>query len=126
VSNLEELLEVYKYLTFGLYAKLLRGRMGAKSVSLYLKDRFGSFSISRSFIFYTNDFLLISKVVENLVEKLFRGYPVSKVGISLNNLKLIDGVQSSLFWDEQQKRFEKLAEFENIFLEVILCCAQRR
>jgi DNA polymerase-4 len=115
VSNLEELLEVYKYLTFGLYAKLLRGRMGAKSVSLYLKDRFGSFSISRSFIFYTNDFLLISKVVENLVEKLFRGYPVSKVGISLNNLKLIDGVQSSLFWDEQRKRFEKLAEFENIF-----------
>lgn len=115
VKDLDELIEVYKYLTFGLYAKLLRGRMGTKSVSLYLKDRFGSFSISRSFIFYTNDFLLISKVVENLVEKLFRGYPVSKVGISLNNLKLIEGVQSSLFWDEQQKKFEKLAEFENIF-----------
>jgi len=115
VKDLDELIEVYKYLTFGLYAKLLRGRMGTKSVSLYLKDRFGSFSISRSFIFYTNDFLLISKVVENLVEKLFRGYHVSKVGISLNNLKLIEGVQSSLFWDEQQKKFEKLTEFENIF-----------
>ncbi len=114
-KDLNELIEVYKYLTFGLYAKLLRGRLGAKSVSLYLKDRFGSFSISRSFIYYTNDFFLISKVVENLVEKLFRGYPVSKIGISLNNLRVIDGVQSTLFWDDYQKRFERLSELENVF-----------
>lgn len=115
VNNLDELLEVYKYLTFGLYSKLLRGKMGAKSVSLYLKDRFGSFSISRSFVFHTNDFLLISKVIESLAERLFRGYPVSKVGISLNNLKVINGIQDSLFWTEEQRKFEKLSELDNVF-----------
>ncbi|AMW33471.2 DNA polymerase IV [Fervidobacterium islandicum] len=115
VDNLDELLEVYKYLTFGLYSKLLRGKMGTKSVSLYLKDRFGSFSISRSFVFHTNDFLLISKVIESLAERLFRGYPVSKVGISLNNLKVINGIQDSLFWAEEQRKFEKLSELDNVF-----------
>jgi len=113
IKSFEELYAVFNYLLFGIYSKLIRGRYGAKNVALYIKDRFGAFSLSHNLAVHTNDFFLLSKVVEDIAKKLYRNYPISKIGISLNNLKIIDSVQCSLFWEEYQRKYEKLAAVGN-------------
>ncbi|MCX7654368.1 MAG: hypothetical protein N2Z58_06820 [Fervidobacterium sp.] len=109
LDNLEEILEIGRYLLFGLYSRLLRYRLGVKTLSAYLKDSFGNFSSSKSLWFYSKDYVLISKILDDLYKGLFSGKPVSKIGLSLNNLKLIENFQESLFWDDITRKFENLA-----------------
>lgn len=115
LENLEEVLEIGKYLLFGLYSKLIRYKMGAKSLSVYLKDSIGKFSISKSLGLYFNDYVFFSKVVEELYRKIYFGRQVNKIGLSLNNLKLLNSFQESLFWDDELKKFEKLINVSNTF-----------
>ncbi|MGB9614417.1 MAG: hypothetical protein ACP5PP_08135 [Fervidobacterium sp.] len=112
--SLEEVLEVGKYLLFAIYSKLIRHKMAAKSISVYLKDSFGVFSTSRSFGVYTNDFVVISKTAENLYKLIYNKRPVVKIGISLNNLKMVDGFQQNLFWKEELEKFKRLANFDKV------------
>lgn len=126
LENLEEVLEIGKYLLFGLYSKLVRYKMGAKSLAVYLKDSVGNFSISKSLGLYSNDYVIFSKFVDQLYRSLYFGRPISKIGLSLNSLKLIGGFQESLFWNEELKKFEKLISVDNAFLAGFFVLKQKK
>lgn len=110
IESLDELLEIGKYLLFSLYSKLLRFKMGAKSLAVYLKDISGSFSVSKSLGIYSNDFILFSNVTEELFKIIYTNRKINKIGLSLGNLKIIDGFQNSLFWNNEIARLEKISE----------------
>lgn len=126
LESLEEVLEIGKYLLFGLYSKLVRHKMGAKSLAVYLKDSVGNFSISKSLGLYSNDYLVFSKVVEELYKSLYSGRPVSKIGLSLNNLRLLNYFQESLFWNEELKRFERLININDTFFAGFFVLKQKK
>jgi len=117
IRSLDEIIEIGKYLLFGLYAKLVRFKMGTKSISVYLKLSNGSFfSTSKSIGNFSNDYVLISKVIEQMYGKLYTSGSVVKIGISLQQLKYLGGFQCSLFWEDELRKFEKIAQLDNVHL----------
>lgn len=110
IQNIDELLEIGKYLLFSLYSKLLRYKMGTKSLAVYFKNISGTFSISKSLGIYSNDFVLLSNVTEKLFKIIYTNRKINKIGLSLGNLKIIDGFQNSLFWNNEIARLEKISQ----------------
>lgn len=117
INSFDEIIEIGKYLLFGLYVKLVRYKMGTKSISVYLKLSNGSFfSTSKSIGNFCNDYILISKIMEQMYRTLYLSGSVVKIGVSLQQLKYLDGFQSSLFWEDELRKFEKIAQLNDIHL----------
>lgn len=117
INSFNEIVEIGKYLLFGLYAKLVRYKMGTKYISTYLKLSNGNFfSTSKSVGSLCNDYILLSKIIEQMYRKLYLSGSVVKIGVSLQQLKYLDGFQSSLFWEDTLRKFEKITQIKDIQL----------
>lgn len=116
-TSFDELFEIENYLLFGIYSKLLRWKMGAKVLSVMFRHSDGTHvATSRSFGVHVTEFVSIKRVLEDLLRKLWDGRSFVKVGLTLSGLKLLGWHQPSLFWEELEERFRRLAQLENLYV----------
>lgn len=126
-TSFEELLEIEKYLLFGIYSKMLRWRMGAKVITVMFRHTDGtSVATSRSLGLHVTDFVSIKRVVEDLLRKLWDGKSFAKVGLVLSGLKLLGWRQPSLFWEELEERFRRIASLENLYVAGFVTLKSKR
>ncbi|ODN31048.1 DNA polymerase Y family protein [Fervidobacterium thailandense] len=115
LRNFDEGAEILTYLLYGLYSKILRSRMGAKSLSVLVKFYDGTrLGLSRSLGIPVSDFTLLKNVVLEMLKKIWKDKPVVKMGVMLSNLKKVNGKQLSLFWSNEEFRYERLSFVEDV------------
>ncbi len=115
LRNFDEGAEILTYLLYGLYSKILRNRMGAKSLSVLVRFHNGTrLGLSRSFGVPVSDFTLLKNVALEMLRKVWKDKPVVKMGVTLGNLKKVNGKQLNLFWHDEESRYERLSFVEDI------------
>ncbi len=120
VEDIDLLKEICFYLSYKAALRMIREGYRAKTVSLVIRyAKYQTVSISKTLSQPTCDFLVLAKVVEALVEKLFCGDPVRMVGVSFSNLIPLTTNQLDLF--ENREKLLKAMSLRNIQISSVLC-----
>lgn len=120
VENINTLKEICYYLTYRTLLRMIRDGYKAKTVSLIIRyARYQTVSVSKTLSEPTCDFLVLAKLVEMLVERLFSGDPVRMVGISFSNLRPLLSNQLNLF--ENREKLLKAISLKNVQISSMLC-----